>query len=305
MQDKETKPRKKLNVAVCLAEVTDPEGPLRADAAGVITAPGGGGGGFRLDARSEFALEIALRLKRSFPETTVHAVTLGPARSESVLRRALAAGADAALRVWDASFDAPTPLFTARALAAALKRLRPDAVLCGSRTTDSGTGLVGPALAAALDLPFLGDVSDLHVAPAAASALAACRRRGATLTFECPLPALFSVEHGKNCPPAPLRSIIRAGREKIPALDREDLKLSPDWTDAPGPGARVVKLTAPKPKDKRGLGVPENLPPRDRLAGILTGGLSGKKHGIRLEGAAPVNIEKLFEWLAGEGIIQR
>src|SRR5262245_5423765 len=72
----------------------------------------------------EFAIEEALKIKEAKGGEVV-LVSLGPDRIQTALRTGLAMGADSAVHLKDALFDATDTLGTARALAAAIKALAP------------------------------------------------------------------------------------------------------------------------------------------------------------------------------------
>jgi len=105
------------------------------------------------------ALEHALRLAERW-DARVVAATVAPAQADALLREALAAGADCALRVEPASWTAgPRPALlvggeqeSAVALAAALRQHygAVDLVLCGDRAADRATGSFPAFLAGSL-----------------------------------------------------------------------------------------------------------------------------------------------------------
>src|SRR5947199_2967776 len=72
-----------------------------------------------------FALEEALRQKEKHGGEVV-AITAGPARSQQVLREALAKGADRAIHLEDAAFVALDAVNTAKAITAAVQGERFD-----------------------------------------------------------------------------------------------------------------------------------------------------------------------------------
>jgi electron transfer flavoprotein alpha subunit len=95
---------------------------------------------------------------------TLTVVTLGPPSADSVLREAIACGADAGVHVTDPAFAGSDTWATARALAAALDKLGPfDLVLLGRNSVDADTGQVPPQLATLLDLPFATGVRELQL----------------------------------------------------------------------------------------------------------------------------------------------
>ncbi len=104
----------------------------------------------------EYALETALRLKeQAGGESTVTVITLGAAGAKEMIKKAIAAGADAAYLISDpATVDADS-LSIAQVLAAAAKALIPDFELLvfGQMALDDASAQTGPAVAEILDLP--------------------------------------------------------------------------------------------------------------------------------------------------------
>jgi electron transfer flavoprotein beta subunit len=101
-----------------------------------------------------YALEAALRLREQVGGEIVVA-SVGPARD--ALNRALAMGADRAVSIEGEGLPGDSWV-TATVLAAWLRREQPDVIWCGQETSDSGTGNVGPAVAALLDVPLVSNV---------------------------------------------------------------------------------------------------------------------------------------------------
>jgi electron transfer flavoprotein beta subunit len=105
----------------------------------------------------DYALEAALRLTENGQQPKTRAgevvvVTFGPADAETILRGALATGADKAIRV-DTTDDALDGDVVARALKALVLRDKPDVVVMGKQTVDGDTNQVGQLLAEYLDWP--------------------------------------------------------------------------------------------------------------------------------------------------------
>jgi len=109
-----------------------------------------------------FALEMAVQLKKEYSgEVTV--ITMGPKISEEVLWDALAIGADRAVLLSDPRFATSDTLGTSYVLGMGIRKLGEfDLILCGMRTTDSGTAQVGPQLAEELGLPLVAGVEKLE-----------------------------------------------------------------------------------------------------------------------------------------------
>src|SRR5947199_9847944 len=99
-----------------------------------------------------FALEEALR-QREKHKGEVVVITSGPARSQQVLREALAKGADRAIHLEDDKFVGLDAYNTARAIAAAIKDEKFDLIFTGLQSDDYGYAQTGVILAEILGWP--------------------------------------------------------------------------------------------------------------------------------------------------------
>jgi electron transfer flavoprotein beta subunit len=283
-----------MKVIVCVARTLDTSEPLPLTSTKAALEEEG----LRhvLNPADEHALEEGLRLKDRFPDSSVTAISMGAPQSESVLRRCLAHGADEALLLWDEAFRGSDTLATARILAAAIRQLEGDVVLCGKRASDGDTGQVGAQLAELLDLPAVTGVVRLQVSDGEAMVH---RRlaRGRREVISCPLPALFAVEEGINRPRYPkLRVLLRSLRAEIPHCGLADLGLRPEEIGEAGSCAHVLKLSPPKPTT-RGLFIPDsNLSPEERWQQIVSGGME-ERHGDVIQGSPDTVAERLLQFL--------
>ena len=110
----------------------------------------------------ELSLTRALELKDN-PASGVKSVTVahvGLVASEPTIRKALAIGADDAVRINAESKDA---YFVAAQLAEVIKKEQYDIILCGIESSDYNGSLVGGMLAELLGLPSVSAVSDISV----------------------------------------------------------------------------------------------------------------------------------------------
>lgn len=98
------------------------------------------------------AIEAALQLKEACG-ATVTVLTMGPPQAEKALREALAMGADEAYLLTDRAFGGSDTLATSTIIAAAVKKLGCDLVLCGRQAIDGDTAQVGPQIAEHLGIP--------------------------------------------------------------------------------------------------------------------------------------------------------
>lgn len=110
----------------------------------------------------ELSLTRALELKDS-PAAGIEKVTVahvGLVASEPTIRKALAIGADDAIRV---NADAADAYFVAAQLAEAINKNPYDIILCGIESSDHNGSTVGGMLAEMLEIPSVSAVSSLNI----------------------------------------------------------------------------------------------------------------------------------------------
>src|SRR5205085_5845214 len=146
--------------------------------------------------REASALEEARRLweKRS-GEVVVCAA--GAARVQTVIREALARGADRAIHVEHDSLGSADAFVLAEVLGAAMKDEKFDMVLTGLQSDDQGHGQTGVILAERLGIPSSTIIMDVHVE---GSSLRVKRELegGWFQWIAMPLPALLTIQSGIN-----------------------------------------------------------------------------------------------------------
>ncbi len=118
-----------------------------------------------MDPASRRALEAALQLKEKYPNIHICTITMGPAMAEEILHQAKALGADEGILLTDIRMAGADTFLTSHILAQFIKQKRKKfgLVLCGSQTSDSETGQVGPQLAEELDIPAIGYVNHIKL----------------------------------------------------------------------------------------------------------------------------------------------
>jgi len=173
----------------------------------------------------ELAIEEALQLRDSQPDSTVTVFSAGPERLTESLRMALAMGADSAVRM-DLSGDADSTM-NAQALAAAIGKYGPaDIVFVGKEAIDDGAGAVGAMLAGKLGFPCINVVNGIEYGEGSVT----CRRDvggGNIEIIETQLPAVISAQVGLNEPRyATALNIIKAKKKTIDTLSPNELGMS-------------------------------------------------------------------------------
>ncbi|MCB9357644.1 MAG: electron transfer flavoprotein subunit beta/FixA family protein [Calditrichaeota bacterium] len=225
-----------MNIVLLLKAVADSEAAIRPTADGKNVNLDGVT--WVLNPFDEFAVEEALKLREAAGAGEVVAVSVGGDEVPKVLRNALAMGVDRGVHVKGSTgFDA---LATARALAAAVKGLSYDLILCGKSAIDHDNHGVGMMVAELLDLPSVSVVVKMEVK----DGKAVCEREveGGLLVVEAPLPCLIGTQKGLNEPRyASLKGIMAAKKKPIDevaadagAIQVEALEVLPKPERQPG-----------------------------------------------------------------------
>jgi len=184
----------------------------------------------------EYALEEAVSIAEVREGSEVVTVTIGPESTEETIRRALAKGADRAIRIWDDALESATlldPAVTARLLQAVVREEEPDVVFTGVMASDGLMAATGVTLADRLDWGWAAVVTDLEIE----DGLARVQRElegGLGEDVEVDLPAVLTIQTGINEPRyASLRGIRQAQSKELAAKDLADLGLGTDAVTSP------------------------------------------------------------------------
>src|SRR5215471_597020 len=151
---------------------------------------------YEMNEPDAYALEEALRLREKQGGEVV-VCSAGPARVQTVLREALARGADRAIHVEHDSLGAADAFTIADALAAAMKDEHFDLVLTGLQSDDQGHGQTGVILAERLGIPSSTIIMEVQIE---GNALRVKRELegGWFQWISMPLPALLTIQSGIN-----------------------------------------------------------------------------------------------------------
>lgn len=167
----------------------------------------------------EYAVEEALKIREAVGGT-VTVISVGPARVDEALRRALAMGADEAVAI-DPPADADE-FVVASLLAAWAKDRKFDLILAGNVSVDTVAGQTALRVAEILGLPHVA--AALKVEIAGDSATVHRDAEGDTEVVTVPLPALITAQQGLNEPRYPsVPGIMKAKRKQITRLSPADL----------------------------------------------------------------------------------
>ncbi len=137
----------------------------------------------------EFALTKAVKLQAQGAKVTV--INVGVAETEPVIRKALAIGADEAIRV---NLEPKDSYSTAKEIASAAQAGGFDLVLCGKESIDYNGGSVPAMVAQLLNQPFVNAAVGLEVNGAEATAVREIE--GGKETISVKLPAVVAGQKG-------------------------------------------------------------------------------------------------------------
>lgn len=256
---------------------------------------------YKLGRADLVALEQAVRLAES-SDSQVVAFCVAPPSAEKVLKSLYAGGAHEVIRIWDSNYDeAGLPeMAQAQLLAAALKGGNFDLLLGGAVGAEGNSDVLGPALAAYLDLPQVCNVSHLELR--SSDQLYAERKleRGEREALLCPLPALVTLAEGSLEPRYPsMPAYLSALRRPV-----EYHRAEPAATSGKSglTEVRNLSLLPPRPRPKKLPRPSDNLAYYHRIDAILavTG---GDKKGNILEGAPEELAERIVTFLVSNKLL--
>jgi electron transfer flavoprotein beta subunit len=190
---------------------------------------------FELNEPDAYALEEALRLREKHGGEVV-VCAAGPARAQSVIREALARGADRALHVQSDALAAADAVMVSDALASAMQSEEFDLVLTGLQSDDQGHGQVGVILAERLGVPHATIVMEIDVQ--AGSVRVKRELEGGWFQWvTLPLPALLTIQSGIN-------QLRYATLKGIMAAKKKDVRVVPA-PESLAPALDIVSLAVP------------------------------------------------------------
>jgi len=199
----------------------------------------------------EYAVETAVRIKESNPDSTITVLSMGPPQAKDVLKRAIAMGADDAILVTDRKFAGADTQSTSRTLAKAIKEKIGsfDLIICGQFAIDGDTAQTGPSIAAHLDLAqatFVKEVESVN----GNSIIVKREIEEGLQRVEMQLPGLICMLKCDYDPRMPaIKGVMKANRMQIPEFGMEDLGLDISEVGIKGSPTFVSKAFRPALRD--------------------------------------------------------
>jgi electron transfer flavoprotein beta subunit len=234
-----------MKIIVCIKQVPAKDSTLRIaeDGAWIRDADIS----FEINEPDAYALEVALRLKEAHGGEVV-ALSAGPTRVQTVLREALAKGADRAILLEDDAFARLDAYNGAKLLAKGIAGESYDLLLTGLQSDDLGYSQTGVILAELAGLPHSTIIMDVQ--PQANGRLRVKREleAGWFQWMEMPMPAVLSIQSGlAKLRYATLMGIKKAKSKEIKRVTKAEL----GWTDAEFAPTQIVRRVYVPQKSKQ------------------------------------------------------
>ncbi len=225
-----------MNVLVCISNVPDTTTKVRL--VNNNTAFDTSGVQWIINPWDELALTRAMELKEdaSNPIDKVTVLTVGPASCEPTLRKALAIGADDAIRVDAEAADA---YFVASQIAEVVRKGDYGIVLNGIESSDHNGSAVGGMLSEILGLPSVSAISSLRMENG--EAVISREIDGGREELSVPMPFIGIVQKGIAKEPriAAMRGIMMARQKPLQVMAAVDV----------APLTETVEFIMPTPKE--------------------------------------------------------
>lgn len=171
-----------------------------------------------------YAIEEAVQLKEKLGGE-VTAVTVGPEDDEEVLRRALAMGADRAIRIDPGERDVD-PFVISKILSTVIRGIKYDLVLTGVQADDTNDGAVGVMVAEQLGAAHAAVVNGLE-ANGDELTIRVELEGGMDEVSTIKLPAVLTIQTGINEPRyVSVMGIRKARKKELKVIPVEDLNLA-------------------------------------------------------------------------------
>lgn len=169
---------------------------------------------FEVSESDGYALEEALRLKEKKGGEVI-VCSMGPQRAKSVIKDALARGADRAIHVVGDNLAHLSPYAAATALVEAIREEQPDLIMTGLQSDDYGYAQTGVIMAELMGFPHATIVIEID---ASGETLRVKREleSGWYQWYSMPTPALLTIQSGiSQIRYATLKGIMAAKKKEI------------------------------------------------------------------------------------------
>ena len=199
----------------------------------------------------EYAVEMALSIKRQHPETETVAMSMGPFQAKAALMRCLEMGIDRAVLLADRKFAGADTWATALTLAEAIRTIEGgfDLILAGKQAIDGDTAQVGPEISEILGIPEIVYGVDLEFRNNKKKIRAKREVETGNEIVETKLPCLVSVSKGPMIRSiCSFQQILDARNKELRLVTADELAIDDDKIGLKGSFTQVVKIFPPRVK---------------------------------------------------------
>jgi len=208
-----------MKILVCISHVPDTTSKI--NFTNNLTQFDGNGITYVINPYDEFGLTRAMKIKES-TGATITVVNVGPVSTEPTLRKALAIGADDAVRIDAEPVDSAS---VAQLIASYAKEQNFDLVITGRESIDYNGGIVPGMLATYLDIPFVNACIGFELDGTTAKVIREID--GGKETLEGSLPMLIAGQKGlvdeKELRIPAMRGIMMARKKPLSVIAAADV----------------------------------------------------------------------------------
>jgi electron transfer flavoprotein beta subunit len=288
----------KMKILVILREVIDPSPPVELLDEGALLRERG----LRrmINPADLWALDEALSLAAT-NGATVTAAAIGPKRVDDILREASSMGANELIRIWDNTISVSDSCAEVRLLVQLFKVLEPTIIFTGGSLLDR---LDDPAFVAAAETSTIPCASRVVGIALKDEGVEVLRKgdSGKRQRVSLPIPCALTFDDGGSQPRYPsLDAVEEALSAKIEVWGVPQLGLSAKALTDESALMIFKGFTFPRQKPLQMVIPDANLPAFERIAALLSGGISPREGQLHL-GSAEEVADALFTLLCEKGV---
>lgn len=196
------------------------------------------------------ALEEALKMKDTDPDTHITVVTMGPPQAKEMLQECIAMGADDAILLSDRALGGSDTWATSNAIAAGIRKIGDyDIIFAGRQAIDGDTAQVGPQLAEKLRLPQVTYVKEFSIKDNEITVKRALENGYELLKLKTPC-VLTAIKELNTPRYMSIRGIYKAAQFDITVWNAADINVDLTTVGLEASPTNVYKSFTPAPKGK-------------------------------------------------------
>lgn len=196
------------------------------------------------------ALEAALQIKDTTPDTTVVVISMGPPQAVTMLRECLAMGADEAYLLSSRAFGGADTCATSTTIAAGIRKIGDaDIIFAGRQAIDGDTAQVGPQVAQRLGLPVVTYVQAIKLGDDELTVQRQLEDGYEVIAVKTPC-LLTAVKALNNPRYMTVKGVVEAYKKSIPVWNEKDVGLEPKDCGLLASPTQVFRSFTPPQKGK-------------------------------------------------------